>query len=100
MTDSEKVALVAHLHVLMRRKTGRITDTEWVLHNDEYAREIIRLALADGAAELVEVAHKLEAARFGALSPKIVKPLIEQAKEARERASLAPPQARYVGSLR
>ena len=29
MPDSDKLAIAAHLHVLLRRKTGRVTDTEW-----------------------------------------------------------------------
>ncbi|MDB5939434.1 MAG: hypothetical protein JWP77_1798, partial [Polaromonas sp.] len=29
MSSNEKLAIAAHLHVLMRRKTGRVTDTEW-----------------------------------------------------------------------
>ena len=31
MLNSEKLAVAAHLHVLLRRKTGRVTDTEWML---------------------------------------------------------------------
>jgi len=60
------MAIAAHLHVLMRRKTGRVTDTEWMASNAEYAAEIIRLARAsaeqDGHADLAELADKLEAA--------------------------------------
>jgi hypothetical protein len=60
------MAIAAHLHVLMRRKTGRVTDTEWMAGNAEYATEIIRLARAsaaqDGHADLAELADKLEAA--------------------------------------
>ena len=44
MLPSEKLAIAAHLHVLLRRKTGRVTDTEWMAHNAEYATEIVRFA--------------------------------------------------------
>ena len=44
MSSNEKLAIAAHLHVLMRRKTGRVTDTEWMASNPAYAAEIIRLA--------------------------------------------------------
>lgn len=37
MLHSEKLAIAAHLHVLLRRKTGRVTDTEWLAANAEYA---------------------------------------------------------------
>ena len=33
MSDSDKLAIAAHLHVLLRRKTGRVTDTEWMAVN-------------------------------------------------------------------
>lgn len=66
MLQSEKVAIAAHLHVLLRRKTGRVTDVEWLAVNEAYAIEIIRFARAsaaqDGHAELAEWAGKLEAA--------------------------------------
>lgn len=65
MSSSEKLAIAAHLHVLLRRKTGRVTDTEWLASNHDYAREIIRFtrekAAEDGHAELGVWADKLEA---------------------------------------
>ena len=66
MLNSEKLAIAAHLHVLLRRKTGRVTDTEWMAHNTDYAAEIVRFAREsarkDGHADLEEWADKLEAA--------------------------------------
>lgn len=66
MLDSEKLAIAAHLHVLLRRKTGRVTDTEWMAVNAEYASEVVRFARAkaveDGHPDLAEWAGKLEAA--------------------------------------
>ncbi len=63
MLTSEKIAVAAHLHVLLRRKTGRVTDTEWLAANTEYATEIVRFARArakeDGHADLAEWADKL-----------------------------------------
>ena len=44
MSSNEKLAIAAHLHVLMRSKTGRVTDTEWMASTPAYAAEIIRLA--------------------------------------------------------
>lgn len=65
MLPSEKLAIAAHLHVLLRRKTGRVTDTEWLAANAEYATEIVRFARArakeDGHADLAEWADKLAA---------------------------------------
>jgi len=66
MLESEKLAIAAHLHVLLRRKTGRVTDTEWMAGNAEYASEVVRFAraraLEDGHPDLAEWADKLEAA--------------------------------------
>ncbi len=66
MLSSEKLAIAAHLHVLLRRKTGRVTDTEWMASNTEYATEIVRFARVkaqeDGHPDLAEWADKLERA--------------------------------------
>jgi hypothetical protein len=66
MLGSQKLAIAAHLHVLLRRKTGRVTDTEWMAENIEYALEIVRFArakaLEDGHPDLAEWADKLERA--------------------------------------
>jgi len=66
MLNNEKLAIAAHLHVVLRRKTGRVTDTEWMATNAEYAAEIVRFARAaaaeDGHTELADWAAKLELA--------------------------------------
>lgn len=66
MLPSEKLAIAAHLHVLLRRKTGRVTDTEWMASNQEYATEVVRFARrsaeSDGHADLKDWADKLELA--------------------------------------
>ena len=73
MLHSEKLAIAAHLHVLLRRKTGRVTDTEWMAADLAYATEIIRFArasaLQDGHTDLAEWADKLAAAVLPATGP-------------------------------
>ena len=63
MRASEKIAIAAHLHVLLRRKTGRVTDTEWMANNRDYALEIVRFArqyaAEQGDADLTNLANKL-----------------------------------------
>ncbi|QDL56133.1 hypothetical protein [Rhodoferax aquaticus] len=63
MLSSETLAIAAHLHVLLRRKTGRVTDTEWMASNADYAAEIVRFARAsaksDGHTDLADWADKL-----------------------------------------
>jgi hypothetical protein len=66
MLPSEKLAIAARLHVLLRRKTGRVTDTEWMAVNADYAAEIVRhvreRAAEPGFEELLEWAARLEQA--------------------------------------
>ncbi|MFI5443923.1 hypothetical protein [Polaromonas sp. UC242_47] len=64
MSSTEKIAIAAHLHVLLRRKTGRVTDTEWLASNAAYAAEIVRFArekaAEDGHVDLGVWADRLE----------------------------------------
>jgi hypothetical protein len=66
VTPNDRVAIAAHLHVLLRRRTGRVTDTEWMAINAEYAQAMIRFAreraISDKAPELEEWALRLERA--------------------------------------
>ena len=94
MLVSQKLAIAAHLHVLLRRKTGRVTDTEWMAGNLEYALEIVRFArakaLEDGHADLAEWADKLERAVWEP-SPVQRVPLAQTAAQMlRERGAHAP----------
>ncbi|MDE1557386.1 hypothetical protein PV794_19140, partial [Comamonas aquatica] len=63
MANTERMAAAAHLHVALRRKAGRVTDTDWMALNDEYAREIVRgrrgRAAEDGDAALAGLADRL-----------------------------------------
>ena len=63
MSISEKMALAARMHVMLLRKTGRVTDTEWMACNHEYAEEIIRFAFDYAEREhhddLAELAQKM-----------------------------------------
>lgn len=65
MSSGEILAAAAHLHVLLRRKTGRVTDTEWMAGNREYARAMIAFArdsaASDGHTDLLPLADRLEA---------------------------------------
>lgn len=64
MADHDAFATAAHLHVLLRRKTGRVTDTEWMATNAEYATAMVAFARSqaatEGHAELLPWADRLE----------------------------------------
>jgi hypothetical protein len=98
MLVSQQLAIAAHMHVLLRRKTGRVTDTEWMAANHDYAAEIVRFArakaLEDGHPELAEWAGKLEQAVLAPESP----PKVPLAQAIQEQAAEAAP--RYIGGIR
>ena len=119
MGTSERVAIAAHLHVALRRKAGRVTDTDWVAVNDEYAWEVVRIARAkaqeDGDASLSELAEKLAAVLQTESQKKVVPPpIVDRVKQSlREPAPqvvrqpepepVAEPEddaGRYIGGLR
>lgn len=73
MSSNDNLAIAAHLHVLLRRKTGRVTDTEWMATDRTYALEIVRFcrakAIEDDAPDLAEWAAKLERAMANPAAP-------------------------------
>lgn len=62
MNELEKFAIATRLHVALRRKTGRVTDVEWMIKDTAYAGEIMRLSQAHGDLELFDLAEKWELA--------------------------------------
>lgn len=102
MTEAERLAIAAHLHVALRSKTGRVTDPEWMAVNVAYAAEIVRFTRARAAEthdlDLNALASRLEFA---------MEPLAaaEQSRAAKKPPVPAPELAtrdgpRYVGGLR
>ena len=112
MSASDLFGIAAHMHVLLRRKTGRVTDTEWMACNPDYAREVVRFARerarVDGHVELLVWAEKLDAAIATMAAPPVRKPLLQSAAEALRAGQVednpgpddASAQAKYVGRLR
>jgi hypothetical protein len=108
-SGSELLAAAAHLHVQMRRLTGRVTDTEWMVASPEYARAMIQLARekaqADGHTALLQTADRLDALiRPPTPSRPLTRETAETGLAARVEAAIAAPAAmlaqRYVGRLR
>jgi hypothetical protein len=73
MNANDLISIAAHLHVAMRRKMGRVTDTEWMASNLAYARAMAGLAQAHARAhadeDLMKWAVRLETA-WAALAPR------------------------------
>lgn len=93
MTQAERFSIATHLYVRLKRSTGRVLDAVWMAQNDEYAREILRLAAADPDPEMRNLV-----ARFGALlegsRPAPRKPAPRGAAADHEAAQ------QYIGTLR
>lgn len=68
MTSSEKVSVAALISVILRRKINRSIDVKWLVVNDAYAQEIIRLCREQGQDDLIEYANRLEKLMFGKIS--------------------------------
>ncbi|WP_310567695.1 hypothetical protein [Hydrogenophaga sp.] len=109
MSQNDALATAAHLHVLLRRKTGRVTDTEWMAGNAEYAQAMVRYARAkaqeDGHTELLPLAERLEALVVAPqLARKNPPPAASPAIAVSAPAPLSPAandvSTRYVGRLR
>ena len=45
-TDNKLSAIATHLYVRLRRDGGRVIDAIWMVHNREYATEVLRIARA------------------------------------------------------
>jgi len=99
MSEGERIALAARLHVALRRKHGRVTDTEWMAVNAEYATEMVRFARAHAVEtqdeELAAIALRLEQA----MEPLVRAARLEAQARLPEGGGRQPPP-KYVGGLR
>ena len=66
MADNEQLtSLATHLYVRLRRDGGRVIDVIWLMRNQEYAREILRLARSIPEPELEKLTDRIEELIFG-----------------------------------
>jgi hypothetical protein len=97
MLNSERFALAARLHVMLRRKAGRVTDTEWLAKNQAYAAEIVRFAIefakSEGHDDLAQLAEKFAASMSPPSAPTATYKKIDLGHE-------EPAKIRYVGGIR
>jgi hypothetical protein len=109
MSQNDALATAAHLHVLLRRKTGRVTDTEWMAGNADYAQAMVRFAREkaqeDGHAELLPLAERLEALVVAPQQqrknpPPAASPAIAVSAPAPLHPAANDVSTRYVGRLR
>jgi len=92
MTQPERFSLATHLYVRLRRSSGRVVDAVWMSQNDEYAREILKLALGDADPETQNLARRFEALLTGRPAPRKPAPAPSVAT--------ADSDQHYIGTLR
>jgi hypothetical protein len=105
MSQNEALAAAAHLHVLLRRKTGRVTDTEWMASNADYAQAMVRFAreraVSDGHTDLVPLADRLETLMRQSEAPaRTPPPKVIAAPAGAPSPAADDPNERYIGRLR
>ena len=65
MTSSDKVSVAALISVILRRKINRTINVKWLVQNDAYAQEIIKLCREQAQDDLTEYADRLDQLTFG-----------------------------------
>jgi hypothetical protein len=100
MSQSEKFSLATHLYVRVRRSANRVIDAAWMSQNDEYAKEILRIASKDPDPETQNLVQRFEMLLPGYRPP--AKPRAVPAFVPAELPPMAEAEAaqNYIGSLR
>jgi len=98
MTENEPLALATRLYVRMRAGGGRVIDAVWMTQNQEYAREVLRLAAAHPDSEVHRLAARFEELVLPRAAP--AAPAAPTPAAAERPASPAAALRKYVGVLR
>lgn len=69
MSATEKLSVAALIGVILRRRINRTIDVKWLVENEAYAHEIIRLSREQKLEDLNEYADHLEKLMFGDTKP-------------------------------
>ncbi len=60
MAETERFGLASHLYVKLRRSHARVVDVAWMAQNDEYAREILRIARESPDPDVAKIVERFE----------------------------------------
>ena len=63
--ENQAFALMARMHVILRRHNGRVTDIEYMRVDPAYCRHLLGMAAALPNADLREICEKLDQVYFG-----------------------------------
>ena len=102
MNDDQLSALATHLYVRLRRDGGRVIDVIWMTRNQDYAREIIRIARGIPDAEVARLADRYEELMFGVVHSSAAAPAPGATRASLEDTQSPAPSVagRYRGGLR
>lgn len=88
--ENQAFALMARLHVILRREKGRVTDIEYMRNHASYCRHVLSLIDAADSQEVRDLGARLDEIFFGQyglfISKRAAPPLLARIA--------APPQAR------
>ena len=112
MTSLEKVSVAALISVILRRKINRTIDVKWLVTNDAYAQEMIKLCREQWQDDSTEYADRLDqlivgkssapAASFAVTKSLKDKPFLEydDTEDEFDEAKNKLDTSKYVGGLR
>lgn len=107
--ENQAFALMARLHVILRREKGRVTDIEYMRNHASYCRHVLGLIDVDDTQEVRDLGARLDEIFFGQhglfISKRAPAPLLARftVPPAAAPAMAPPPVAvsqKYVGRLR
>lgn len=100
MSEGERLTVATRLYVRLRHSSGRLIDSVWMSQNQEYAREILRLARTSTDAEVLRLADRFDELMFGAKPKAAAAPPPAMPAEEPAEPGNAALTAKYLGSLR
>ena len=100
MLESEKFAIASRMHVQLRRKTGRVTDVEWMVKNREYAEEVLRLVHELHDPEMDVLVRKFESEALGRAISAPARGTAPSQASRQTPVAPADDHSRYITSLR
>lgn len=101
MSDDRLSAIATHLYVRLRRDGGRVIDVIWLTRNQDYAREVLRLARMIPDPEVIRMSDAFEQIMFGTAPKRAAPPPMAAAQAPLEEPEVTPETAaRYRGHLR
>lgn len=88
MSATEKLSVAALIGVILRRRINRTIDVKWLVENDAYAREIIKISREQKLEDLNEYADHLEKLTFGESKHPVIAAVAQKSMEETAKADI------------